>query len=60
MRRLWIARINAAARQHGMSYSRLIDALNKAGIELDRRMLADLAMNDAPAFGAVVEAAKAA
>ena len=59
-RALWIARINAAARMNGMSYSRLIDGLNKANIEVDRKMLADLAMNDAVAFTALAEQAKAA
>ena len=57
-RALWIQRINAAARLHGLSYSRLIEGLTKAGIEIDRKVLADLAMNDANAFGAVVEQAK--
>src|SRR5487761_2333771 len=52
MRKLWIQRINAAARLHGMSYSRFIAGLSAAGIEVDRRMLADLAVNDAAAFGA--------
>ena len=59
-RRLWIARINAQSRIEGLSYSRLINGLNKAGIELDRRVLADLAVYDKPAFGAVVKQAKAA
>ena len=59
-RRLWIARINAQSRVEGLSYSRLIDGLNKAGIELDRRVLADLAVHDKAAFGAVVAQAKAA
>ena len=58
-RALWIARINAAARMHGLSYSRLIDGLNKAGVEVDRKVLADIAVHDAEAFGAVVEQAKA-
>jgi large subunit ribosomal protein L20 len=57
-RALWIQRINAAARIHGLSYSRLIEGLTKAGIEIDRKVLADLAMNDANAFGVVVEQAK--
>src|ERR1700683_848709 len=57
-RALWIMRINAAARIHGLSYSRLIEGLTKAGIEIDRKVLADLAMNDANAFGVVVEQAK--
>ena len=59
-RRLWIVRINAAARANGMTYNRLIQGLNLAGITVDRRMLADLAVNDAGAFKAIVAAAKAA
>jgi|TARA_A200000113_G_scaffold185535_1_gene172406 large subunit ribosomal protein L20 len=59
-RRLWIARINAQSRVEGLSYSRLINGLSKAGIELDRRVLADLAVHDKEAFGAVVSQAKAA
>ena len=59
-RRLWIARINAQSRAEGIAYSRLIDGLNKAGIDLDRRVLADLAVNDKAAFSAVVEKAKMA
>ncbi len=59
-RRLWITRINAAARQNGISYSRLMDGLNKAGVQINRKMLADLAVNDAAGFTAVVEAAKKA
>jgi large subunit ribosomal protein L20 len=59
-RRLWITRINAACRLNGISYSKFIYGLNKAGIELDRKILADMAMNDAAAFTKVVEAAKAA
>ncbi|HLN64645.1 MAG TPA: 50S ribosomal protein L20 [Symbiobacteriaceae bacterium] len=59
-RRLWIARINAAARMNGMSYSKLINGLNKAGIQLNRKVLADLAINDAAGFTALVEKAKAA
>ena len=58
-RALWIARINAAARVHGLSYSRLIAGLHKAGIEIDRKLLADLAVNDGNAFGAIAEQAKA-
>jgi large subunit ribosomal protein L20 len=58
-RALWIARINAAARLHGLSYSRLINGLLKAGIEVDRKILAELAVHDAPAFGAICEQAKA-
>ena len=59
-RRLWIQRINAATRQHDMSYSRFIAGLNAAGIEVDRKILADLAVTDPAAFGRLVEAAKAA
>ncbi len=58
-RQLWIVRINAAARQFGMSYSRFMDGLNKAGIEVDRKVLADLAVHDIAAFGALAEKAKA-
>ena len=57
-RRLWIQRINAAARLNGMTYNRFIQGLKVAGIEVDRRMLAELAVNDAPAFAALVEIAK--
>ena len=60
MRALWITRINAAARVHGLSYSRLISGLNVAGFEVDRKMLADLAVQDAAAFGVIAEKAKAA
>ena len=56
-RRLWIARINAAARQNGTTYSRLISGLTKAGIPLNRKVLADLAVHDKAAFSAVVEQA---
>ena len=59
-RALWIQRINAGAREHGMTYSQLMNGVHKAGIEVDRKMLADLAMNDAPAFEAIVEKARAA
>ena len=59
-RALWIARINAGARECGLSYSKLIDGLKKAAIEVDRKVLADLAMNDSVAFAAVAEQAKAA
>ena len=58
-RRLWIVRINAAARQFGLSYSRFMDGLNKAGVEVDRKVLADLAVHDIAAFGALAEKAKA-
>ena len=58
-RQLWITRINAAARLHGLSYSRLINGLNKAEIEVDRKVLADIAVHDPEAFGAIAEAAKA-
>src|ERR1035437_7500697 len=60
MRRLWIQRINAGTRLHGVSYSRFIAGLNAAGIEVDRRMLADLAVNDDAAFSAIVAQASAA
>jgi len=59
-RALWIARINAGARINGMSYSRFIAGLKKANVEIDRKVLADLAMNEKNAFAAVVEVAKAA
>ena len=58
-RSLWIARINAGARQNGLSYSRLIAGLKKAAIEIDRKVLADLAVNEKAAFTAIVEKAKA-
>ncbi len=54
-RKLWIIRINAAARQNGISYSRLINGLKRAGIELDRKILADMAVRDPAAFRSVVE-----
>lgn len=57
-RRLWIVRINAACRQNGMSYSQFIHGLKQADIEIDRKMLADLAVNDAEAFAALVEKAR--
>ena len=57
-RRLWIARINAAARTNGISYSRLVCGLTKAGLEVNRKMLADLAINDAAAFTQLVNVAK--
>ena len=57
-RKLWIARINAAARINGISYSQLINGLKKAGIEVNRKMLADVAINDAAAFAKLVEVAK--
>jgi large subunit ribosomal protein L20 len=59
-RRLWIARINAAVRVHGLSYNRFIDGLHKAGVDIDRRILADLAVRDGSAFARLVETAKAA
>ncbi|MBV32646.1 MAG: 50S ribosomal protein L20 [Porticoccaceae bacterium] len=59
-RRLWIARINAQSRNEGLAYSRLINGLSKAGILLDRRVLADLAVHDKLAFGAIVDRAKTA
>ena len=58
-RRLWIARINAAARINGLSYSKLINGLTKAGVEVNRKMLADLAVNELAAFNQLVETAKA-
>ena len=57
-RKLWIARINAATRMNGISYSQLINGLKKAGIEVNRKMLADLAVNDSAAFAQLVVAAK--
>lgn len=59
-RKLWIIRINAACRLNGMNYSTFMNGVHKAGIELDRKILADMAMNDAAAFSAVAEASKAA
>jgi len=56
-RRLWITRINAAARMHGLSYSRFIAGLTKAGVEIDRKTLADLAVRDMPAFAQLAKAA---
>ena len=58
-RSLWIARINAGAREHGLSYSRMINGLSRAEIQIDRKVLADLAVHDKPAFAALVEKAKA-
>jgi large subunit ribosomal protein L20 len=57
-RKLWIARINAAARMNGLSYSRLINGLKKAGVDINRKMLADLAVNDADGFTELVTLAK--
>ena len=57
-RKLWIARINAATRANGMSYSRFICGLTKAGVQVNRKMLADVAINDAAAFAKLVEVAK--
>ncbi len=59
-RALWIQRINAAAREHGLTYSRFINGLGKAGIEIDRKVLADLAVREPDAFKALVEKAQAA
>ena len=59
-RKLWIQRINAAARQQGLTYNRFIQGLKAAGVELDRKILADLAVNDPAAFSALVQVAKAA
>jgi len=58
-RKLWITRINAAARINGISYSRMMNGLHNAGVEIDRKMLADLAVNDAAAFAKMTEIAKA-
>ena len=60
MRSLWIARINAAARLNGLSYSKFMHGLKNAGINLNRKMLAEIAVNDAPAFAALADKAKAA
>ena len=57
-RGLWIQRINAAVREHGMTYGRFIDGLNKAGIEVDRKVLSDMAIHEPAAFKALVDAAK--
>lgn len=59
-RRLWITRINAAARINGISYSRFMEGLNKAGVEVDRKMLADLAVNDQAAFASLAATARGA
>ena len=59
-RQLWIVRINAAARQNGITYGRFIEGLKKADIEIDRKILADLAIRDAATFGKIVELAKSA
>ena len=59
-RALWIQRINSAAREHGLSYSRMINGLKKAEIEIDRRVLADLAVHEKEAFAALAEKAKLA
>ena len=59
-RRLWIARINAGARMNGLSYSRLMDGLKKAGIDINRKMLSELAISDPAAFAVLAEKAKAA
>ena len=60
LRRLWIVRINAAARQHGLSYSKFMNALKKADIQVNRKMLAEMAVNEPEAFSVVVESAKKA
>jgi len=57
-RRLWISRINAASRQHGLPYNRFIAGLRQAGVELDRKVLADLAVNDGETFAHLVDVAK--
>ena len=59
-RALWIQRLNAAVREHGLTYSRFIDGLGKAGIEVDRKVLSDIAIREPDAFAAIVEQAKAA
>jgi len=59
-RALWIQRINAAAREHGLTYGRFIDGLNKAGIEIDRKVLSDMAIHEPEAFGALVGQARKA
>jgi large subunit ribosomal protein L20 len=59
-RALWIQRLNAAVREHGLTYSRFIDGLNKAGVEVDRKALSEIAIHEPAAFAAYVEAAKAA
>jgi large subunit ribosomal protein L20 len=59
-RGLWVQRINAAVREHGLTYARFIDGLTKANIVVDRKVLSDMAIHDAPAFGALVIAAKKA
>jgi large subunit ribosomal protein L20 len=59
-RQLWITRINAASRSHGLSYNRFVQGLKAAGVDVDRKHLADLAVNDATAFAALVEVARAA
>lgn len=59
MRRLWIQRINAAAREQGLSYSRLMNGLRTAGVEIDRKMLADLAVRDSASFARLVEVVRA-
>jgi large subunit ribosomal protein L20 len=60
MRRLWIERINAASRQHGLPYGRFIAGLKAAGVEVDRKVLADLAVREPTAFAAMVDTAKGA
>lgn len=59
-RQLWIARINAASRENGMQYSRFMEGLSKAGVQIDRKVLADMAVNDSTAFAALVQKASAA
>jgi large subunit ribosomal protein L20 len=59
MRRLWITRINAAARMAGLTYGRMMDGLKKAGVQMDRKMLAELAVSDTAAFNRLVEVARA-
>lgn len=59
-RALWIQRVNAAVREHGLTYSRFIDGLNRAGVEVDRKVLSDLAIHEPAAFAAIVETVKSA
>jgi large subunit ribosomal protein L20 len=59
-RALWVQRINAAAREHGLTYARFIDGINKAGIEIDRKVLSDMAIHEPQAFAAIVASAKKA
>ena len=60
MRKLWIARVNAASRAHGLTYSQFVHGLNQAGVEINRKVLAELAVNDTEAFAKLAEVAKGA